>query len=331
MLITIHSHVQARLPTAHKALIPGVNSISKMHLSSKSENIAQRMPADAWDSHMHVTSPDYPLATNAAYKPSLHSLQDASKFEATIAVPNIVLVQPSIYGNDNSCLLDALKEIGPRHGRGVVGIDPASIDSATLREWHRLGVRGVRLNFKSNNSQFTEASLAEMLEKYAEVVRPLGWVLELFVGMEALPMLESIVPKLGVKFCIAHLGAPKLPAPAEMSYPFDPYQLEGFESLVRLLEAGNTWVKCSAAYRFDDDAEMRGFEGIARELLKKAGHRIVFASDWPHTRFDGLDIKPFVDKCLEWTAEAGWTEQVFTLNARELWDVEESGQGEEKL
>jgi predicted TIM-barrel fold metal-dependent hydrolase len=56
-------------------------------------------------------------------------------------------------------------------------------------------------------------------------------------------------------------------------------------------------------------------------LLKVAGDRVVFASDWPHTRFDGLDVKPFVERCLQWTDEAGLTENVFTVNAKKLWDV----------
>ncbi|KAF1347568.1 TIM barrel metal-dependent hydrolase [Delphinella strobiligena] len=277
------------------------------------------MPANAWDSHMHVTSPDYALAANAAYKPSLHSLQHAMKFENTISVPNIVLVQPLIYGDDNSCLLDALKEIGPRHGRGVVGIDPDTMDPETLRQWHELGVRGTRLNLKSTNVQFNEASLGMMLQSYAKAIKPFGWVLELFIAMEAIQMLEPIVPELGVKVCIAHFGAPTLPPSGES---FDPYHLPGFQSLVNLLRAGDTWVKLSAAYRFDNNPEMRGAEIIAKELLRHGGHRAVFASDWPHTRFEGLDVKPFVEKCLEWTESTGLTERVFTLNAQELWDAE---------
>lgn len=280
------------------------------------------MPADAWDCHMHVTSPDYPLAANAAYKPALHDIGHAMTFEKTVGIPNIVLVQPSIYGNDNSCLLDALKVIGPRHGRGVVGIDPdAPIDSETLKNWHEVGVRGVRLNLKSTNVEFTEDSLQAMLEKYAKIVKPLGWVLELFIGMENIPVLEKVSGKLGVKLCIAHFGAPKLPPMGQRAQPFDPYGVHGFRALVSMLGRGDVWVKFSAAYRFDDDAEMRGIEAMARELLARAGHRVVFATDWPHTRFDGLDVRPFVERCLQWTEEAGLTEKVFTLNARELWDI----------
>ncbi|OAG01492.1 amidohydrolase 2 [Paraphaeosphaeria sporulosa] len=277
------------------------------------------MPAGAWDCHMHVTSPEYPLVANAAYVPSLHNFQHAMKFESTIGISKIVLVQPSIYGDDNSCLLDALKEIGPANGRGVVGIDPNAVDMSTLQAWHKLGVRGVRLNLKSTNVQFTEESLNDLLKSYADVIRPLGWVLELYIGMESIPILERAAGSLGVRIVIAHCGAPKLPSVDDKAYPLDPYKLYGFRSLVNLLQDGNTWIKFSAAYRFDPDPEMRGIEVIARELLKKAGNRVVFASDWPHTRFDGLDVRPFVERCIEWTDAAALTEEVFSLNAQELW------------
>lgn len=272
---------------------------------------------------MHVTSPEYPLAPKAAYIPSLHSLQHAMNFESSIGVPNIVLVQPSIYGNDNSCLLDALKAIGPRRGRGVVGIDPNKTKPAILQEWHELGVRGVRLNLKSNNTQFTEQSLHDSLKCYAVAIKPLNWVLELFIGMEHVPLLERVSGDLDVKLCIAHFGAPCLPPLDKRSHPMDPYDLTGFQSLVNLLRGGNTWVKYSAAYRFDADPKMRGIEALAKELLKVAGNRIVFASDWPHTRFDGLDVRPFVEKCLQWTDAQGLSEEVFVRNARTLWDVED--------
>jgi predicted TIM-barrel fold metal-dependent hydrolase len=298
-------------------------AISQKQSASPKSSITQRMPAHAWDCHMHVTSPDYPLAAAAAYKPSLHNLQHAMHFEKTIGLQNIVLVQPSIYGNDNSCLLDALKAIGPQHGRGVVGIDPDTIDLATLEEWHKLGVRGVRLNLKSNNTRFTEGSLRDTLQRYASAIKPLDWVLELFIGMEDIPILERATKDLGVRLCIAHFGVPKLPALEQRTDPLDPYDLPGFQSLVNMLRGGNTWLKFSGAYRFDQDPEMRGVESLARELLEVAGDRMVFASDWPHTRFDGLDVKPFVERCLQWTDEAGLTEQVFTSNAQKLWDVKE--------
>jgi len=323
LLIPLLRQIQSCLQPLQRVTANHDVLAQKRAISSKPTALPQRMPAHAWDCHMHVTSPEYALAPDAAYVPSLHNLQHAMAFEKTVGISNIVLVQPSIYGNDNSCLLDALKAIGPRHGRGVVGIDPDTIEPATLREWHQLGVRGVRLNLKSNNAQFTEQSLHDTLKRYAKAIKPLNWVLELFIGMKDIPVLERVAGDLGVQLCIAHFGAPQLPAMEKRIGPLDPYDLAGYQSLVNLLRDGNTWVKLSAAYRFDEDPEMRGIEAVARELLKVAGNRIVFASDWPHTRFDGLDVRPFVERCLQWTEDAGLTEAVFSLNAKRLWDVDE--------
>ena len=267
---------------------------------------------------MHVTSPEYPLA-KSAYKPSLHSLDHAMAFEKTIGIKNIVLVQPSIYGNDNSCLLDALKEIGPTHGRGVVAFDSDNTDSDTLHQWHRLGVRGVRLNFKSTNAAFDPDTVKKTLRKYAAAVKRLDWVIELFIDVEQLRFLTDTIPDLGVKVCIAHFGAPDMKR--WESYPSDASKVPGMQHLTTLLsQTDNTWVKLSGHYRYDPSVDsMAGTEAIAKLLLSTAKHRMVFASDWPHTRFEGLDVKPFVSRCLDWAEEFDAKDSVFRDSARNLW------------
>lgn len=62
-----------------------------------------------------------------------------------------------------------------------------------------------------------------------------------------------------------------------------------------MLQAGNTWRKLSGAYRFDKDPEMSGVNSVAREVLKVAGDKVKSASDWPHTRFERLDVRPLLN------------------------------------
>lgn len=115
--------------------------------------LERKMMPQSWDSHMHVVDPQrYPLSTNAVYTPSSHTLSQAFAFHETSGIQKFVLVQPSIYGNDNTCLLDALKQLGPRRGRGVVTFAPDTIQRKTLDEWHGLGVHSVRVNLKSVGS-----------------------------------------------------------------------------------------------------------------------------------------------------------------------------------
>jgi predicted TIM-barrel fold metal-dependent hydrolase len=277
---------------------------------------------------MHIIDPStFSLSAQAVYRLERHySLDDALSFESSLGIRNIVLVQPSIYGHDNACLLDALRRLaGLGSARGVVSFDPADTPPlATLRRWHALGVRGVRVNVQSHGVCIDPGKLASDLRRYADAIRPLGkWVLQLYVPMSLMQGLEDIIPRLGVRVCIDHLGYPDLTATRRS--PLDLHcLLPGFQSLLALLQSGETFVKLSAPYRivnsFDEDSYL---EAITKELLQVRGaSRVVFGTDWPHTRFEGLDIRPWIERVLDWCdGNENTVERVFKRNAEELWDV----------
>ncbi|KAI1618957.1 hypothetical protein EDD37DRAFT_292659 [Exophiala viscosa] len=289
---------------------------------SKQVKISRPLPKGIWDSHMHVVEPEkFPLHPSAKYKPHAHTLADARTFYAQFGIDNMVLVQPSIYANDNSCMLAALRELTPKHGRAVVGLDPHKMDPDTTQKWHALGVRGARVNLVSVEREVSESELRSELQAYARVLKPLDWVLQLYIPLHLAVPLEKIVPDLGVKVCIDHFGWPSLPEPYDPSQALDPYGLNGFESLVTLLQR-NTWVKLSAPYRLSKDPDMRDLDPIGRELIKEARDRVVYATDWPHTRYDDIDSVPFIERCFEWCgADTGLIEKLFRDNAEELWDA----------
>lgn len=305
-----------------KALTLG--SSRKCLRQAPKRTFAQRLPVDTWDGHMHFIDPKrYNLAAGAAYVPSIHSVWDAVTFEDTVGMKNVVAVQPSIYGNDNSAMLDAMKALGPERSRGVVVFDESTIQDKTLHEWHALGVRGVRLNLASTGATPDIEVLKNTLQRYADLVQPLGWMIQIYVSMDMLPALESTITSLNVKICFDHFANPTKPqnaSPRPSSTPFDPYSITGFSSLVRMLQHGNTFVKFSAPYRMNLDSHQ--LEAVALEILRVQNERVVFATDWPHTRFEGLDIKSFQEDCLAWAEDAGCVDRVFSLNAKTLWDVE---------
>jgi predicted TIM-barrel fold metal-dependent hydrolase len=272
---------------------------------------------------MHVVDPDrYPLAPTAIYRPSPFNVSQAIDFEASIGVSQLVIVQPSIYGTDNSCLLDALRAFGPTRARGVVAFDPATTLPSTLCEWHRLGVRGVRLNLRSAEHAMEPAKMKAVLRSYADAVRPLDWVIQLYIPLDMVKTLEQVMPNLGVRVCIDHMGSPDLSSQQKTMSRLDPYTLNGFSSLVRLLQGGNTYVKLSAPYRLTTGMDyIRDVGIVARELIRVAGRTsAVFASDWPHTRFEGLDIRPWIEHVLSWCGGSQHlAERIFRDNAHELW------------
>ncbi|KAF4415856.1 hypothetical protein F53441_14591 [Fusarium austroafricanum] len=284
-----------------------------------------RMPAGAWDSHLHVIDPvRFPLLPSAAYKVGTYTGWDATIHEARIGCGHIVLIQPSIYGYDNALLIDTLKAFGPERALGVVQFDVTNTSAAQLSEWNDLGVRGVRLNFQSSGSTPPAEKLKEMLIKYADALRPFSWVIQLYIAMKDIPSIESVIPTLGVKVVFDHFGHPDLPKVSKSRCPqsLDTDSLTGFESLLRLLKRGNTWVKVSGAYRLSrlPGPDWTDLDPIILELLQAAPSRLVYASDWPHTRFEGLDIKPWTSHLLDLTE--GKTEQrnkLFRDNPQELW------------
>ncbi|KAI6803874.1 amidohydrolase 2 [Hortaea werneckii] len=282
--------------------------------------LLSRLPNDTWDSHMHNIDPArYPLAADAAYTPSGHSLWDAVSFENSVSMKNIVVVQPSIYGNDNTALLDALRGLGPDRSRGVVVFDSESIDNTTLTEWHELGVRGVRLNLASTDAEPDPEAFARTLRDYAAIIKPFGWTLQVYMSMDMMPTLAPTFRDLDVKVCFDHFAQPTMPNTTQSAGPFDPYTINGFADFIELLKEGRTWVKFSAPYRVDLTADQ--LDVMAREILAVRNDRVVYATDWPHTRFEGLDIRPFEARCLEWAEDAKCVDKVFSTNAHQLWDI----------
>jgi predicted TIM-barrel fold metal-dependent hydrolase len=60
--------------------------------------------------------------------------------------PKMCIVQPSIYGSDNTVTLDGLKELREKGGGGcaVVELDVRNVTGEMMEEFHKNGVRGVR-------------------------------------------------------------------------------------------------------------------------------------------------------------------------------------------
>lgn len=312
----------ASLKSFTKSLQHSIPRAGLRHSSAIPSRLSRPLPPGTWDSHMHIVEPQrFPLAADAKYTPHPHTLSDARSFYEQFGIHNMVIVQPSIYGDDNACTLQALRDLTPKHGRAVVQFDPSAIDEKTLREWHGLGVRGVRVNLVSVGREISGPELRTELEGFARIIRPFGWVLQLYIPLRLAKALEDVVPDLGVKVCIDHFGSPSLPE-YDPSKAVRPSDLPGFESLVKLLRGGHTWVKISGQYRVSKDPELRDLHSIGRELIKEAGNRVVYATDWPHTRFEDVDSVPFIEMCYDWCgAGTGLAEKLFRTNAEELWDV----------
>lgn len=233
---------------------------------------AHALPAWACDSHMHVFDPRFPPSRHWQRTPPLADVAAYRQLQRRLGTTRTVVVNPSTYGTDNACTLDALAQLGEQ-ARGVAVVD-ASATEAELDRLDAGGICGLRVNFVSPQSW--GETTQDMLTTLARKIARLGWHIQIFVHPEQLVALAPALAVLPVPLVVDHMGR------------IDPAESErgaAYLALRRLLDHGNTWVKLSGAYMRSATGEP-GYDDtlpLGRALVRHAPERLVWGSDWPHT------------------------------------------------
>jgi Amidohydrolase len=98
-----------------------------------------KAPANATDCHHHIYNAKYPVDPRATLRPGDALVDDYRALQKRIGTTRNVLVQPSTYGTDNRCHLEALAAFGPT-ARMVAVVDD-TVSTEELKRMHALGVR----------------------------------------------------------------------------------------------------------------------------------------------------------------------------------------------
>lgn len=281
------------------------------------------LPARTCDCHVHVVGPKsrYPLRKDRTYTPMDAPLAALRAMMARLGIERTVLVQPSFYGTDNSCLLDALDELGDA-GRAVVVVAPDT-DAATLDGMHRRGARGIRVNVASLARMPLE-TVRERLQQTAALCAPRGWHVQLFTPADMLPPLADTIAALGVDVVIDHFGLIK---------PQD-HAGEPARALLALLDSGRVWIKLSAPYRIAAQIDDPAVAPFARRIAEANPERVVWGTDWPHTPvhpgaqvtddrempYRDIDTTRLRDLMLDWITEPRRRDLFLVDNPARLYD-----------
>jgi D-galactarolactone isomerase len=126
-------------------------------------------PRNAADCHHHIYDSRFPADPNAVLRPADAVVADYRMLQRRIGTTRNVVVQPSTYGVDNRCLLDALSQFGLATTRGVAVVN-TQVSDAELKRMEAAGVCGIRFNLAPAG-----ATTVEMIEPLSRRVEPLGW------------------------------------------------------------------------------------------------------------------------------------------------------------
>lgn len=271
------------------------------------------LPPLSCDCHAHICGPQarYSYSPERTYTPPDALLPQYQNMLAKIGVERAVLVQPSVYGTDNTVMLDALKMSGQRFRGVAVVADNVTEDE--LGRLHSAGVRGARVNVVDVKDRKKGTLPIAQLEQLALKIKPLGWHLEFLMHVDEFPDLHRMFEGFPVDTVYGHLGYMKTAEGLEAP---------GFQALLRLLSDGRAWVKLTGPYRISSRLlPYMDTSAFARALIEAAPRRVVWGSDWPHVRIEGPmpNDADLVDLLGDWVANAELLERVMVKNPQQLY------------
>jgi D-galactarolactone isomerase len=267
------------------------------------------VPTNACDCHHHIYDGRFPVSPHwhQGFPPG-STVADYQLLQRRLGTARSVVVQPSTYGIDNRCLVDALSQLGSS-ARGVAVVD-TEVKDVELRTLDDAGVRAIRINFVSPQTWGT--TTPEMLTTLAKRISPLGWHVQILMTGDQIATHEAVVRALPTKVVIDHLG--RIPQPDGVRHP-------AFAAVRRMLDEGQTWVKVTEPYEdsklgppYADSSE------VARAYVQAAPQRILWGTDWPHPtqRDTEPDDAMLVDLLADWAPDEKTRRRILVENPAEL-------------
>jgi len=258
-----------------RELLFGAAAAAALHRQSTpaQAGVSFLMPIGATDCHAHIFCDQkaFPMFGGRSYTPDPAPVPEYIALARRLHVERVVLIQPSIYGTDNDCLLAAIRELGFR-ARGIAVVDDRTPDTE-LDAMFRAGIRGVRINLETTG----QSDPAMARERFQAAVKQIGTRklhIQMFTRPTVIAAIKDLIEASPVTVVFDHFGGAQ--AAAGVGQP-------GFDALVSLVQSGKAYVKLSGAYRGSTQAPAyEDMAPLAKALFAANPQRILWGSDWPH-------------------------------------------------
>ncbi len=263
-------------------------------------------PPGSCDTHMHFYNDEFPSAPTALMTPPNATVDTYRAVQKRLNLERVVVVQPTTYGTDNSCQLEAMKAFGA-NARGVMVPDPTVTD-AELEKFTRQGVRGIRFHMLPGG-----ALEWAVFEEMAARVHNFGWHVQLQMNGREFLEREELLRRLPGDLVVDHVG--RFMGPVSTDHP-------ALKVLLSFLESGRCWVKLSAPYESSETGPPL-WSDVATEaqaLAKAAPERMLWASNWPHPgQKSPPDEADLLDVLFDWVDEPPVRTMILRDNPAELY------------
>ena len=265
------------------------------------------------DCHAHIFADpsQFPLDSSADYTPPVATVDHYREQLDRLGITRCVLVQPSVYGVDNSCLLAALSQLGPdARGVAVVAHDTPLSE---LQVMHDHGVRGIRLNTLANNGPSLE-----QVAQFERCIEGLPWHLQILLRPQQMLAAVEQLQNVSSPVVLDHFAS------------FTPETTEQeVDALFELAQRkDNLWIKLSAPYLFSDCSPqaLEKYRLFTERAIAVMPERLLWGSDWPHTarRNTQINAEELYSTIARWVADPSVLQKIAVDNPATLYRFSEA-------
>jgi predicted TIM-barrel fold metal-dependent hydrolase len=262
------------MPTRREVFVAGVGLATVAALAGRSGSARAAapmprtplnftVPDGACDCHTHIFDPEhFPYAASRPYTPEPATIADVNALHRALNIDRVVISQPTVYGEDHACTLNAIKTIG-KNARGVSAFVPGA-SSGRLDELHRGGMRGIVIH-----------KMSEYMDAAAQIAdRP--WNIEVYVGLANMAAFKDLAMATRVPAKLTLFGGVR---------HADDIHTPAFQTLLELLKSGKVYVELSAPHHISTQApDYADADSVCKALIAANPQRITWGSDWPHAK-----------------------------------------------
>ncbi|MFY0690379.1 MAG: amidohydrolase family protein [Paracoccaceae bacterium] len=270
------------------------------------------MPAGACDTHFHIfpRGHEHRYVPDRSYTPPPLEITDYDRVAEALGIDRAVVVQASVYAEDNAATLE-VSGADPDRFRAVVSVAP-DVSDAELEAYHAAGARGIRVNIVDSGGM-TFPSVEDALA-FTVRIADLGWHIEFLAHVETVEDIGALLAQSRVPVVFGHLGYTNARKGVD-----DP----GFQRFLTAFEEGQIWVKLTGPYRISthDRLPYTDITDMAQALISANPSRLLWGSDWPHVRHAGVmpNDGALLDQLGEWGCDAGLRKQILVDNPARLY------------
>jgi len=223
------------------------------------------------DTHAHIFTRRMPFSSLAWNKPDYEFTVE--QFLQTLDAHHIpfgVIGAASIFDDYSDYTLQALNTY--KRLRATVIVAP-EIERDTLARMQAQGVSGIRFvwNRTKDLPDLHSPAYSRLLVRVAD----LGLHVQIYLDAKRLPPVLDRLNEFDLNIAVDHFGDPD----TDQSL-----QCPGFQSVLRSVQKGRTWVRLSSPYRMKDPSAAPTY---VEALLKAAGpERLMWGSDAPFVAYE---------------------------------------------